>query len=149
MGTDLARGKFMAMLLITWQFKTAARARNDISGHVAAALGDSWTAIRVKLFLDLAYNNLEIVPGVRVDYTFFQYPPLDRYFEEAQQILFDNVDDSETYLFLSNNGSAWAIDEETMGEATMHAFMVGSMRKEQQSWQGYESPELPERFRGL
>jgi hypothetical protein len=39
LGTDLARGKFMSMLLIAWQFKTAARARDDISEHVAAALG--------------------------------------------------------------------------------------------------------------
>jgi hypothetical protein len=47
----------------------------------------------------LTYNSLEIVPGVRVDYTFFQDPPLVQYFEEAQMILFDNVNDSETYLF--------------------------------------------------
>jgi hypothetical protein len=149
LGKDLARGKFMAMLLITWQFKTAARARDDISGHVAAALGDSWTTIRVRSFLDLTYDSIEIAPGVRVDYTFFQDPPLDRYFEEAQKILFDTVDDSETYLFWSNNGSDWVINEEAMREATMHAFMVGSMRKEPQSWQGYKRPELPERFRAL
>jgi hypothetical protein len=47
----------------------------------------------------LTYNSLEIVPGVRVDYTFFQDSPLVQYFEKAQMILFDNVDDSETYLF--------------------------------------------------
>ncbi|KAF4471607.1 hypothetical protein FALBO_1475 [Fusarium albosuccineum] len=147
-GTDLAHGRLMAMLMTVWQFKTASSARDEISDHVAAALGDSWSMAQVRAFFDLTYDGVGIA-GARVDHSFFQDPPLNRYFEEAQRILLGQAVDPGSFLFWRNDGSGWTVDGEAACEATMHAFLVGSMRQNPQNWQGYQNVELPERFRNL
>ncbi|KAJ3543573.1 hypothetical protein NM208_g3509 [Fusarium decemcellulare] len=147
-GTDLAHGRLMTMLMTAWQFKTASRARDEISDHVAMALGNSWSMAQVRAFLDLTYDGVGIA-GARVDHSFFQDPPLNRYFEEAQHILLGQAVEPGSFLFWRNDGSGWAVDGEAASEATMHAFLVCSMRQNPQNWQGYQNVELPERFRTL
>lgn len=147
-GTDLACGRFVAMLMTAWQFKTAARARDEISEHVSTALGDGWPQAQVRGFLGLMYDGVGIA-GARVDHSFFQDPPLNRYFEEAQRILFDEDIDAGGFMFWRNDGSGWTVEEDAASEATIHAVLVGSRRQNPQNWQGYENVELPERFRSL
>lgn len=146
LGINLAQGRFVMMLMTAWQFKARDETRDEISRHVSEGLGGRWSASQIRTFLDLTFSGAGI-RGATLDHSFFQEPPLCRYFEEAQQILFDHNIDDDTFIFWRRDGSDWVFDEEAASEASMHALFAGSRRQNPQNWEGMEPLELPKRFR--